>query len=267
MESDTHSTSHVDNQSYSDDAVGNTDVNKPECPIELKPFVGRSFPTLDNAIEFYENYGRSVGFDTRKNSSKKVDNITIWFYMVCNREGEQKFSDQQPKRRRKSKKCGCNACVAFKFDSDRGYVIQHLNEEHNHPMVDIQHQKFMRLNRQLELVHQKFISDCVDANIGPSLTFKLLTELMGGYESVRCTVLDIRNYTRDIRRYAEGYDAQMIIGEMKNKKENCDAFMYEYEVDSRSRLMHLFWCDPIAKMNFMQFGDIISFDTTYSTNR
>ncbi|XP_047978452.1 protein FAR1-RELATED SEQUENCE 9-like [Salvia hispanica] len=195
MESDTNSTSHVDNQSYSDDVVENTDLNTPECPIELKPFVGRSFPTLDNAIEFYENYGRRVGFDTRKNGSKKVDNLTIWFYMVCNRE------------------------------------------------------------------------DCAGANIGPSLTFKLLTELMGGYDSVGCTVLDIRNYTRDIRRYAEGYDAQMIIDEMKKKKESCDAFTYEYEVDSRSRLTHLFWCDPIAKKNFMQFGDIVSFDTTYSTNR
>ncbi|XP_042022980.1 protein FAR1-RELATED SEQUENCE 5-like [Salvia splendens] len=124
----------------------------------------------------------------------------------------------------------------------------------------------MRLNRQLEPVHQKFISDCAGANIGPSLTFKLLTELMGGYESVGCTVLDICNYTRDIRRYAEGCDAQMIIDELKKKKENCDAFTYEYEVDSRSRLIHLFWCDPIAKMNFLQFGDIVSFDTTYSTN-
>ncbi|XP_042027129.1 protein FAR1-RELATED SEQUENCE 5-like [Salvia splendens] len=239
-------------------------------PYRTKPFVGRSFPILDNAIEFYENYGRRVGFDTRKNGSKKVDDITIWFYMVCNREGEQKFSDQQPKRRRKSKKCGCNARVAFKFDSDRGYLIQHLNEEHNHPMVLIQHQKFMRLNRQLDPVHQKFITDCAGANIGPSLTFKLLTELMGGYESVGCIVLDIRNYTRDIGRYAEGYDAQIIIDEMKKKKkkkENCDAFTYEYEVDSRSRLMHLFWCYPIAKKNFMQFGDIVSFDTTYSTNR
>ena len=135
---------------------------------------------MDNAIELYENYGRRVDFDTRKNGSKKVDDLTIWFYMVCNREGEHKFSDEQPKRRRKSKKCGCNARVAFKFDSDRGYVIQHLNEEHNHPMVLIQHQKFMRLNRQLDPVHQKFITDCAGANIGPSPTFKLLTELMFG---------------------------------------------------------------------------------------
>ncbi|XP_042067151.1 protein FAR1-RELATED SEQUENCE 5-like [Salvia splendens] len=267
MESETLPTSHVDNQSYSDDVVGNADLNIPECPIELKPFVGRSFPTLDNAIEFYENYGRRVGFDTRKNGSKKVDDITIWFYMVCNREGEHKFNNQQPKRRRKSKKCGCNDCVAFKFDSDRGYVIQHFNEEHNHPMVEVQHQKFMRLNRHLEPVHQKFISDCVGANIGPSLTFKPLIELMGGYESVGCTVLDICNYTWDIRRYAEGYDATMIIDELMKKKENCDAFTYEYEVDSCSRLIHLFWCDPMAKMNFLQFGDIVSFDTTYSTNR
>ncbi|XP_042067060.1 protein FAR1-RELATED SEQUENCE 5-like [Salvia splendens] len=195
MDYETPSTSHVENQLLVDDIVENTDLNIPECPIELKPFVGRSFPTLDNAIEFYENYGRRVGFDTRKNGSKKVDDITLWFYMVCNRE------------------------------------------------------------------------DCAGANIGPSLTFKLLTELMGGYESVGCTVLDIRNYTRDIRRYAEGCDAQMIIDELKKKKENCDVFTYEYEVDSRSRLNHLFWCDPIAKMNFLQFGDIVSFDTTYSTNR
>ncbi|XP_042023052.1 uncharacterized protein LOC121770381 [Salvia splendens] len=255
-------------KSIDDDQLNaRSDLNIPEFPIELKPFVGRSFPTLDNVIEFYENYGRRVGFDTRKNESKKVDDITIWFYMVCNREGEQKFNDQQPKRRRKSKKCGCNASIAFKFDSDRGYVIQHFNKEHNHPMVAVQHHKFMRLNRQLEPIHQKFISDCAGANIGPSLTFKLLTGLMGGYESVGCTVLDIRNYTRDIRRYAEGCDAQMIIDELKKKKENCDAFTYEYEVDSRSHLIHLFWCDPIAKMNFLQFCDIVSFYTTYSTNR
>ncbi|XP_047945914.1 protein FAR1-RELATED SEQUENCE 5-like [Salvia hispanica] len=129
MESETPSTSYLDNQSSPDDILNNT-----ECPIELKPFVGRSFPTLENAIEFYENYE------------------------------------------------------------------------------------------------------------------KLLTELMGGYESVGCTLLGICNYTWDIRRYAEGYDAQMIIDEMKKKKESCDAFTYEYE------------------NNFMQFGDIVSFDTTYSMN-
>ncbi|XP_047942987.1 protein FAR1-RELATED SEQUENCE 5-like [Salvia hispanica] len=221
---------HCDNYSSSDESVDNTnygDLHTPDCPIEVKPFVGRNFPTLEKAIQFYENYGRRVGFDTIKCGSKKIDQLTIWFYMACSREGEKRVQDKQAERRRKSKKCGCNARVAFKFDSDRGYVINNLNEEHNHPMVLPNHQKFMRLNRVLDDVHQKFITDCAGVNIGPSLTFKLLTELMGGYESVGCTVLDVRNYTQDIRRYAEGHDAQMILDELRKKKESCDAFTYE----------------------------------------
>ncbi|XP_042059485.1 protein FAR1-RELATED SEQUENCE 5-like [Salvia splendens] len=223
---------HCDNHSSSDESVDNTnygDLHTPDCPIEVKPFVGRNFPTLEKAIQFYENYGRRVGFDTIKCGSKKIDQLTIWFYMACSREGEKRVQDKQAKGRRKSNKCGCNARVAFKFDSDRGYVINNLNEEHNHPMVLPNHQKFMRLNRVLDDVHQKFITDCVGFNIGPSLTFKLLTELMGGYESVGCTVLDVRNYTQGIRRYAEGHDAQMILDELRKKKESCDAFTYEYK--------------------------------------
>ncbi|XP_042038196.1 protein FAR1-RELATED SEQUENCE 5-like [Salvia splendens] len=259
-----------DNHSSSDESVDNTncgDLHTPDCPNEVKPFVGRNFPTLEKAIQFYENYGRHVGFDTLKCGSKKIGQLTIWFYMACSREGEKRVQDKQARRRRKSKKCGCKARVAFKFDSDRGYVIKNLNEEHNHPMVLPNHQKFMRLNRLLDDVHQKFITDCAGVNIGPSLTFKLLTELMGGYESVGCTVLDVRNYTRDIRRYAEGHDAQMILDELRKKKESCDAFTYEYKVDSSDRMSHLFWCDPLSKKNFLLFGDIVSFDTTYSTNR
>ena len=54
---------------------------------------------------------------------------------------------------------------------------------------------------------------------------------------------------------------------MKKKKESCDAFTFEHEIDYCSQMSHLFWCDPISKKNFMQFGDIVSFDTTYSTYR
>ncbi|XP_042038463.1 protein FAR1-RELATED SEQUENCE 5-like [Salvia splendens] len=229
-----------DNYSSSDESVDNTncgDLHTPDCPNKVKPFVGRNFPTLEKAIQFYENYGRHVGFDTLKCGSKKIGQLTIWFYMACSREGEKRVQDKQARRRRKSKKCGCKARVAFKFDSDRGYVIKNLNEEHNHPMVLPNHQKFMRLNRVLDDVHQKFITDCAGVNIGPSLTFKLLTELMGGYESVGCTVLDVRNYTRDIRRYAEGHDAQMILDELRKKKKSCDAFTYEYKVDSSDRML------------------------------
>ncbi|XP_042041249.1 protein FAR1-RELATED SEQUENCE 5-like [Salvia splendens] len=134
-------------------------------------------------------------------------------------------------------------------------------------MVEERHKRFMKLNRNLYLVHQKFILDCANANIGPTLSFSLLKEVLGGLDYVGCTVLEVRNYRRDLRAYVEGADAQMLLNEMRRKKELCSAFTYEYEVNLKDRMTRLFWCDPTAKRNYHLYGDIVSFDTTYSTNR
>ncbi|XP_047949193.1 protein FAR1-RELATED SEQUENCE 5-like [Salvia hispanica] len=226
--------------------------------------------TLDRALDFYNNYARYVGFDTRKKGSKKEKDVITWIYVVCSREGtkQRKNEQHEVKRKRSSIKCFCNAKVSWKFFMGVGYVIlQSFVEEHNHEMVEERHKRFMKLNRNLDLVHQKFILDCANANIGPTLSFSLLKEVLGGLDYVGCTVLEVRNYRRDLRAYVEGADAQMLLNEMRRKKELCGAFTYEFEVNSKDRLTRLFWCDPTAKKNYHLYGDIISFDMTYSTNR
>ncbi|KAK1388656.1 hypothetical protein POM88_016834 [Heracleum sosnowskyi] len=45
------------------------------------------------------------------------------------------------------------------------------------------------------------------------------------------------------------------------------AFKYEYETDSSNRLTRLFWVDGIGRQNYEVFGDVVSFDATYRTNR
>lgn len=241
----------------------------PDCPSHLKPYIGQIFLRLDDATEFYNKYARHVGFDTRKHGSKKIGDHVTWLYVVCSREGERKMKMQgheSKHRRRSSRKCFCKAKIAFKFCKGIGYVVNQFDEIHNHDMVELRHKRFMRLNRNIDLVHQKFILDCASANIGPTLTFKLLKEVLGGLNYVGCTAVEVRNYRRDLRAYTSGVDAQMVLNEMSRKKENCPAFTYDFEVNSKDRLTRLFWCDPIAKKNFHLYGDIVSFDTTYSTN-
>ncbi|XP_042039365.1 protein FAR1-RELATED SEQUENCE 5-like [Salvia splendens] len=225
--------------------------------------------TLDRALDFYNNYARYVGFDTRKKGSKKEKDVTTWIYVVCSREGTKQRNSKQSevKRKRSSIKCYCNAKVSWKYIMGVGYVIQSFVEDHNHEMVEERHKRFMNLNRNLDLVHQKFILDCANANIGPTLSFSLLKEVLGGLDYVGCTVLEVRNYRRDLRAYVEGADAQMLLNELRRKKELCSAFTYEYEVNSKDRMTRLFWCDPTARRNYHLYGDIVSFDTTYSTNR
>ncbi|XP_042025854.1 protein FAR1-RELATED SEQUENCE 5-like [Salvia splendens] len=206
---------------------------------------------------------------------RKVDDVTSWYQVVCNREGKKKGDEDDQlnarsgftiKRRNLSKRCGCTASISFRFfaeDCLSGYVIQEFNEIHNHHMVETEYQQFMSSNRKLDDVHHKFILDCSKANLGPTLTFKVLKEILGGFDLVGCTVGDIRNASRDIKAYAHGFDVQMVLDDMAKKKEMSEAFTYHYEVNESEQLVALFWCNSLMKRNYHMFGDIVSFDSTY----
>ncbi|XP_042043910.1 protein FAR1-RELATED SEQUENCE 5-like [Salvia splendens] len=251
----------------------------PACSDQLKLVVGQRFQSLEFAIAFYDVYARAVGFDTRKQGVRKVDEVTTWYYVVCNREGHKKSIDDDQlnarsgfsmKRRRLSKRCCCKASISFKYFSDNGhpgYMVHDFNEVHNHEIVESEHQQFMTVNRHLDDVHQKFILDCSKVNIGPTLTFKVLKETLGGFDLVGCTVGDIRNASRDIKAYAHGFDVQMVLDDMAKKNEMSESYTYHYEVNENNQLVALFWCDGLMKRNYHMFGDIVAFDTTYNTNR
>ncbi|XP_042023003.1 protein FAR1-RELATED SEQUENCE 5-like [Salvia splendens] len=154
------------------------------------------------------------------------------------------------KRRCRSFRCECLAKLNLRYFSDgmsKGYEVYQFVEYHNHLMVADEHRHFMTANRSLDPTHRRFMEDCGRCNIGPTLTFKLLKELMGGPENV-------------------GY-AQMIFDYMRSQKESSDAFYYEIEIGSHRKLTKLFWADAISRRNYHMFGDVISFDSTYNTDR
>ncbi|CAI9294868.1 unnamed protein product [Lactuca saligna] len=67
------------------------------------------------------------------------------------------------------------------------------------------------------------------------------------------------------RRYAcaaGGSDAQML----NNRKENVKNFSFDYRVENK-QLNALFWADETSKRNYKEFGDVVSFEATFRTNR
>ncbi|GKC98107.1 zinc finger, SWIM-type containing protein [Tanacetum coccineum] len=61
-------------------------------------------------------------------------------------------------------------------------------------------------------------------------------------------------------------DAQMLINKMENRKKFVPNFTFHYLVEN-SELVAMFWADEVAKCNYKEFGDIISFDATFRTNK
>lgn len=65
------------------------------------------------------------------------------------------------------------------------------------------------------------------------------------------------------------HDADMILDKFSGKyvTSKKKTFYYEYKQDNDGHLTGLFWADAIGKRNYSIFGDTLSFDPTYRTNK
>nr|XP_043625945.1 protein FAR1-RELATED SEQUENCE 5-like [Erigeron canadensis] len=89
----------------------------------------------------------------------------------------------------------------------------------------------------------------------------------GGYENVPFTEKDCRNCFDKVKqlKFGEG-DAEAIQSYFtKVQSSYCDIF-YTWDLDDENRLKSLFWADARCRATYEEFGDVITFDTTYPTN-
>ena len=82
-----------------------------------------------------------------------------------------------------------------------------------------------------------------------------------------CTKRDLQNYHRDRRSTFKDLDAQMFIDNLRKRKKINPGFFFEYVLDDKNCLTHVFWADAFCRKNYALFGEMVSFDSTYSTNQ
>ncbi|XP_057811884.1 protein FAR1-RELATED SEQUENCE 5-like [Salvia miltiorrhiza] len=248
----------------------------PECDAKSKPFEGQIFANLGEACQFYKDYAKLCGFAARKRTSTKVDGTIVTYYMLCNREGRPPVPDELlmpesgssiKKRKKTSCKVKCMARIIFQFSDSGVYKVRTFNEGHNHTMVPTVSRHLMPVNRTVTPVHQMWITSAIKARIGPMRSFRMYREIVDKYEDIGCTSDDFKNFAHELYVYALDSDAHMILETFKNKKELGNGFQYFYEVDDENRLVRLIWTDETSVKNYKLFGEAVSFDATYNTNR
>ncbi|KAL3651828.1 hypothetical protein CASFOL_004830 [Castilleja foliolosa] len=261
-------------------SLGNTQYYTPECAPELKPKIDQRFPTLEAGIDFYRKYATTCGFDTRLGTTVKKDGVFLWRYVTCNKEGEKYIpvakegensfenleSPKTPKFRASSRQ-NCKALIALKYCGAEGYVVKRFEATHSHPLCDEPFRQFMKVNRNLDAGHQNFVINCAKVNIGPVKSFRMYKEAVGGYANVGCSGVDFKNFSRDLKAFVSGVDAEILLQNLCRKRDTSPEFYFDYVVDQSDHLNRIFWADPICRRSFDAFGDSVSFDATYSTNR
>ncbi|XP_057520976.1 protein FAR1-RELATED SEQUENCE 5-like [Amaranthus tricolor] len=245
----------------------------PHCEFDKKPFVGMAFENLEKALDFYGKYAEICGFDIRSSTTYKKKGIVFLKYFVCSREGiikpkPKKSADVVARYKRSTKRIGCKARLILKYDiAKRTYHVLKFEEAHNHCLVNPTSRQFLLGNRKMTLLHKNFISKNARVNIGPVKSFRLFKENVGGYENVGVTMQDFKNFHRDLKAYIKGDDGKMLIENFIRKRDIYTGFYFDYALDEEDHISRLFWADAISRKNYCLFGEMVTFDCTYNTNK
>ena len=116
-------------------------------------------------------------------------------------------------------------------------------------------------------VHRTLFKSLACANIGLSKAHRIIKEQVGGFQNVGYSKQDLKNFQRDLKVFIKDSDVQMFIENFKRKQKIHPSFYFAYELDVDGTLKYVFWADGIARFNYSLYGDMLSFDTTYDTNR
>ncbi|RYR57437.1 hypothetical protein Ahy_A05g023170 isoform A [Arachis hypogaea] len=115
---------------------------------------------------------------------------------------------------------------------------------------------------------RRTIENNEEAGIRPSKTFQSFIAVAGGHCELNFIEKDVRNYiTREVRNVSKQEDAKKFGKYLLRMKEKNQNFFFELELEDDQSIKLAFWADARSRAAFEYFRDVISFDTTYNTNR
>uniref|UniRef100_A0A2N9EL39 Protein FAR1-RELATED SEQUENCE n=1 Tax=Fagus sylvatica TaxID=28930 RepID=A0A2N9EL39_FAGSY len=251
---------------------GNMQEDTPESVRNsvIEPRVGMEFDSLQQVIEFYKHYAYSKGFATMTRNSRKKKGFseTSYVNLKCNREGKYSSSVDDPSKKRSTIKNACEAGIKASMDiTDKKWRILSFIEDHNHELSPSKSRHFAAFRHiSTDTRRRLLINDNAGVRINSSIKASVVEA--GGYENVTYNQRDVRNFLEKERRLkckeGDGQALHDYFVRMQAKNSN---FYHALDLDDELRVRNVFWVDARSRAAYESFNDVITFDTTYLTNK
>ncbi|KAL3850344.1 hypothetical protein ACJIZ3_012226 [Penstemon smallii] len=264
----------IDEEDIADDSPNDNFTFQIDGELDLEPYEGMEFESEEAAKAFYNSYARRIGFSTRVSSSRRSrkDGAIIQRSFVCAKEGfrnlnEKRTKDREIKRPRTVTRVGCKASLSVKIQESGKWIVSGFVKEHNHELVPPDQVHCLRSHRQISGPAKTLIDTLQAAGMGPRRIMSVLIKEYGGIDRVGFTEVDCRNYMRNNKQRSMDGDIQLLLDYLKQKQSENPAFFYSLQGDEDQYVGNVFWADPKAIADYNHFGDTVTFDTTYRSNR
>ncbi|WOL04125.1 protein FAR1-RELATED SEQUENCE 6-like isoform X1 [Canna indica] len=229
---------------------------------EKTPTVGMKFKSYEEALEFYRQYARNVGFSARlkrTNYNKFGQYQSVEF--ICSRGGKGR-TDDPSYLCRPTAKTNCQATILLKLRADGLLHVKKAVLEHNHPMDPLKVELKKRRKKMTYALPKH------DENNG-----KLTIRRLKRFQSPTLRLSEETPFGGKTLQYADerghlmlhdgdSYAIYQFFSHMQTKSAN---FFYSMDLDEEGRLRNVFWADAISRATYKFFGDVVLLDTTYLT--
>nr|GMC82698.1 protein FAR1-RELATED SEQUENCE 5-like [Ipomoea batatas] len=254
------------------DASENVKSDVKNETIEL--CIGMEFQSLDDALMCYTNYAKHEGFGIRKSRilKSRKNQMVIGQEFVCSKEGYRAKKYLQRDNRKKpppdEARMGCKAMISVSRKDEDKWVISKFTRDHNHVLASPSSARFHRVHRKRTKSQRNLIDVLDESGIRPSKIMSVLVTESGGIDRVGCIERDIQNYLSNKRqKQLEKGDAQAMLNYFKECQSKNPGFFYAIQMDTKGQLANCFWVDSRSRVAYKFFGDVVTFDPTYLTNR
>uniref|UniRef100_A0A2N9HYV6 Protein FAR1-RELATED SEQUENCE n=1 Tax=Fagus sylvatica TaxID=28930 RepID=A0A2N9HYV6_FAGSY len=173
-----------------------------------------------------------------------------------------------PSKKRSTIKNACEAGIKASMDiTDKKWRILSFIEDHNHELSPSKSRHFAAFRHiSTDTRRRLLINDNAGVRINSSIKASVVEA--GGYENVTYNQRDVRNFLEKERRLkckeGDGQALHDYFVRMQAKNSN---FYHALDLDDELRVRNVFWVDARSRAAYESFNDVITFDTTYLTNK
>ena len=214
-----------------------------------------------------------TGFDVRRRYSNvsSFDGKVTSCRFVCSNEGLRRKgqTNRATKCFRAETRTDCKARISLILDRVAGnYEVNDVVLEHNHLLHLPETRHLMASQRKISELQAFEIETADDSGIRPKAAHELASRQVGGPLNLSYTFRDRKNYLQSKRQrdLAFGQAGSMLKYFHDKIVENL-SFQYALQLDCEEHITNIFWADAKMILDYAHFGDVVTFDTTFGTNK
>jgi hypothetical protein len=238
-------------------------------PDEIKnaraPEVGMVFSSLEESVRFVNIYAQVKGFAVIKGRNYKNVKITL----QCNRSRRTvtKSTGQRKRRRTAIDRTDCQMNVIVYLIDTKWHIVS-CSLEHNHEMSSSPSlTKFFLSHRNMNDDEKKLSELLQGIRVKPQSIMTIFRRLRGSSDNVKFGKKKLDNLKQAERIMKKNSDIEYTLKYIEKLQLSKPGFCCKMDVDAQGVVRSIFWTDARSRLDYRIFGEIICFDTTYSTNK